>query len=82
MQNPSLPFRAEREGPAAEPWEGEVGASASALESPTSPQPSPPRPSDSSGRRGSCHVPPRIPRASVVKSLLLTASLVNKKEAR
>jgi hypothetical protein len=42
MQNPSLPFRAEREGPAAEPWEGEVGASASALESPTSPQPSPP----------------------------------------
>src|SRR6267378_5979012 len=32
----------EREGPIAERWEGEVGLSASALESPTSPRPSPP----------------------------------------
>src|SRR6266436_5222200 len=39
---PSPPFRAEREGPTAEPWAGEVGPSASALESPTSPRPSPP----------------------------------------
>jgi DUF917 family protein len=41
-QEPSPPFRAEREGPTPEAWEGEVGLSASASESPTSPQPSPP----------------------------------------
>src|SRR3984893_9845826 len=39
---PSSPFRAEREGPSARRWEGEVGLVAGALESPTSPQPSPP----------------------------------------
>src|ERR1700704_257784 len=39
---PSPPFRAEREGPIAQRWEGEVGLSASALASPTSPRPSPP----------------------------------------
>jgi DUF917 family protein len=39
---PSPPFRGEREGPSAQRWEGEVGISAGALESPTSPQPSPP----------------------------------------
>ncbi len=39
---PSPPFRGEREGPGAQRWEGEVGMSASALESPTSPRPSPP----------------------------------------
>ena len=41
-ESPSPPFRGEREGPIAQRWEGEVGLSASALESPTSPQPSPP----------------------------------------
>src|SRR5204862_6558953 len=41
-KEPSPPVRGEREGPIAERWEGEVGLSASALESPTSPQPSPP----------------------------------------
>jgi DUF917 family protein len=41
-QEPSPPFRAEREGPTPEAWEGEVGLSANASESPTSPQPSPP----------------------------------------
>ncbi|HYU13082.1 MAG TPA: 50S ribosomal protein L11 methyltransferase [Stellaceae bacterium] len=34
---PSPPFRGEREGPTPQAWEGEVGASAGALESPTSP---------------------------------------------
>jgi ATP-binding cassette subfamily B protein len=38
---PSPLFRAEREGPIAARWEGEVGL-AGVLESPTSPQPSPP----------------------------------------
>ena len=37
----SPPFRGEREGPIAKRWEGEVGV-ATALASPTSPQPSPP----------------------------------------
>ncbi len=60
MQNPSLPFRAERAGPAAEPWDGEVGVSASALESPTSPRPSPSRPSDSRGAER--ELPARTPR--------------------
>ena len=41
-QEPSPPFRGEREGPAPKAREGEVSLSASALESPTSPQPSPP----------------------------------------
>src|SRR5436190_1137486 len=49
-RGPSPPFRGEREGPVAERWEGEVG-SAGALESPTSPLPSPPM--DHGGRRGS-----------------------------
>ena len=40
---PSPPSRAEREEPSAERWEGEVGLSAGALESPTSPRPSPPQ---------------------------------------
>src|SRR5207302_10020690 len=39
---PSPRFRAEREGPIAQQWEGEVGLLANALESPTSPRPSPP----------------------------------------
>jgi len=39
---PSPPFRGEREGPSAERWEGEVSSPVSALESPTSPLPSPP----------------------------------------
>src|SRR5439155_25910922 len=39
---PSPPFRGEREGPTAAAWEGGGGVSAPALESPTSPQPSPP----------------------------------------
>src|SRR5712671_445586 len=39
--HPSPPL-GEREGPDAKWWEGEVGLSASALESPTSHQPSPP----------------------------------------
>src|SRR4051812_5731161 len=42
LLSPSPPFRAEREGPTPEAWEGEVGMSASALESATSPRPSPP----------------------------------------
>jgi hypothetical protein len=41
VRNPSPPFRGEREGPTPQAREGEVG-SASALESPTSPRPSPP----------------------------------------
>src|SRR5438067_5691127 len=39
---PSPPSRGEREGPTPEAWEGEVGLAAGALESPTSPRPSPP----------------------------------------
>src|SRR5205085_230786 len=35
LSNPSPPLREEREGPIAKRWEGEVGVSASALESPT-----------------------------------------------
>src|SRR2546421_12758955 len=42
LRNPSPSFRGEREGPIAERWEREVGLSARALESLTSPRPSPP----------------------------------------
>src|SRR5439155_6175187 len=48
-QSPLRPSGGRGRGPSRPRWEAEVGSLASALESPTSPQPSPPPPMDQRG---------------------------------